>query len=48
MPEGSNVLEVRSGPPSMRAELLGETAGDPVRFVLTGDAGKPTRRYALP
>jgi hypothetical protein len=48
VPAGSNVLEVRSGPPSMRAELLGENAGDPVRFVLTGEPGVPTRRYALP
>jgi hypothetical protein len=32
----------------MRAELLGENAGDPVRFVLTGEPGVPTRRYALP
>jgi hypothetical protein len=45
---GTNVLEVREGPPSMRAELLGETAGDPVRFVLRGSPGKPTRRYELP
>ena len=45
---GSNVLEIREGSPSMRAELLGETAGDPVRFVLRGSPGKPTRRYELP
>ncbi len=48
VPAGSNVLEVRSGAPSMRAELLGESAGDPVRFVVTGSPGEPTRRYALP
>jgi Domain of unknown function (DUF4430) len=48
VPRGANVLEVRSGAPSMRAELVGESAGDPVRFVVTGFPGKPTRRYALP
>ncbi len=48
VPDGSNVLEVRSGPPAMRAELLGETAGDPVRIVITGSPGEPTRRYSLP
>lgn len=45
---GANVLEVRSGAPGMRAELLGETAGDPVRFVIAGAPGEPTRRYVLP
>ena len=45
---GANVLEVRAGPPAMRAELLGETSGDPVRFVLTGSPGEPTRKYELP
>ena len=48
VPAGSNVLEVRPGAPSMRAELIGETAGDPVRVVITGSPGEPTRRYALP
>jgi hypothetical protein len=48
VPEGSNVLEVRSGPPRFVAELLGETAGDPVRFVLAGTPGDATRRYSLP
>ena len=47
VPEGVNVLEVRSGPPRRTAELLGETAGDPVRFVVSGDAD-PTRRYSVP
>jgi hypothetical protein len=42
-----NVLEVRVGEPSARAELLGETAGDPVRFVLSGDPDL-TRRYTVP
>ncbi|HUQ21823.1 MAG TPA: DUF4430 domain-containing protein [Gaiellaceae bacterium] len=35
-PAGSNVLEVRAGPPRLTGELLGQTAGDPVRFVLSG------------
>ena len=48
VPAGSNVLEVRRGSPSLRAELLGETAGDPVRFVITGSPGEPTLRYELP
>jgi hypothetical protein len=48
VPEGANVLEVRAGPPRFEAELLGETAGDPVRFVLAGDPGDATRRYRLP
>ncbi|MEO5575132.1 MAG: DUF4430 domain-containing protein [Gaiellaceae bacterium] len=47
VPEGANVLEVRSGRPLATAELLGETAGDPVRFVLGGEV-EPTRRYAVP
>ena len=46
--DGTNVLEVRSGRPAMRAELRGETAGDPVRFVVTGSPGEPTRRFELP
>lgn len=42
-----NVLEVRAGPPRAVVELLGQTAGDPVRFVVSG---KPelTRRYSVP
>jgi hypothetical protein len=48
VPEGANVLEVRPGPPRFEAELLGETAGDPVRFVLAGTPGDWTRRYSLP
>ena len=31
-----------------RIAVLGETAGDPVRFVLTGTPGDATRRYSLP
>ena len=48
VPEAANVLEVRSGPPRFEAELLGETSGDPVRFVLAGTPGDATRRYSLP
>lgn len=48
VPAGANVLEVRSGSPALRAELLGEAAGDPVRFVMSGSPGDPTRRYRLP
>ena len=47
VPEGANVLELRMGPARARAELLGETAGDPVRFVFQGDPD-PTRRYSVP
>lgn len=42
-----NVLEVRLGPPRAVAELLGETAGDPVRFVVSGEP-ELTRRYSVP
>ena len=47
VPRGANVLELRSGPPRASATLLGETAGDPVRVVLSGDA-ELERRYAVP
>ena len=47
MPAGANVLEVREGASSLTAELLGETAGDPVRFVWRGEPD-PTRRYTVP
>jgi hypothetical protein len=46
VPEGANVLELRDGPVRASAELLGETAGDPVRFVLGGDPPL-TRRYEV-
>jgi hypothetical protein len=42
-----NVLEVRVGPPRAAAELLGESAGDPVRFVVSGEP-RLTRRYKVP
>lgn len=47
VPTGANVLEVRSGAASLTAKLLGETAGDAVRFVWRGDP-TPVRRYAVP
>ncbi len=37
VPEGANVLEVRSGPPRFVGELLGQTAGDPVLFTISGE-----------
>ena len=46
VPEGANVFELRLGRPRARAELLGETAGDPVRFVLSGDL-ELARRYEV-
>ena len=47
VPKGANVLELRIGPDRASAELLGETAGDPVRFVLSGELDLK-RRYAVP
>jgi hypothetical protein len=47
VPEGSNVLEVRAGAPRLTGELLGQTAGDPVRFVLSGFPAYE-RRYSVP
>ncbi len=47
VPKGANVLELRSGAPAATAELLGETAGAPVRFVIRGDADV-TRRFVAP
>jgi hypothetical protein len=47
VPEGANVLEVRAGPPRLTGELLGQSAGDPVRFVLSGYPVY-SRRYSVP
>ena len=47
VPRGVNVLELRSGPPAASAKLLGETAGDPVRVVLSGDV-EVERKYSVP
>jgi hypothetical protein len=45
--EGANVLEVRPGLPALRGQLFGETAGDPVRFTISGEP-EYERRYAVP
>ncbi len=47
VPEDANVIEVRPGPDGLHGELLGQSAGDPVRFVWTGDP-EPLRRYRVP
>jgi len=47
VPAGSNVIEVRHGSPRLTGELLGQTAGDPVRFVLSGSP-EYKRRYRVP
>ena len=47
VPDGANVLELRSGPSRATAELLGEAAGDPVRLVLSGNPDL-TRAYEVP
>ena len=47
VPEGANVLEFRRGADRAKAELLGQTAGDPVRLVLAGNP-ELTRRYTSP
>ncbi|MBA2333241.1 MAG: DUF4430 domain-containing protein [Actinobacteria bacterium] len=48
VPIGANVLEVRRGPPRLTAELLGESAGDPVRVVMVGSPSRFERRYEIP
>jgi hypothetical protein len=47
VPAGANVLELRAGPERAKAELIGQVAGDPVRFVLSGELDL-TRRYSIP
>ncbi len=47
VPEGANVLELRNGSSRGTAELLGETAGDPVRVILSGNPDL-TREYEVP
>ncbi len=47
VPDGANVLELRLGPDQARAELVGDTAGDPIRFVVSGELDL-TRRYSIP
>jgi hypothetical protein len=45
-PDGANVLELHPGPDRATAELLGQSAGDPFRLVLSGDP-ELTRRYEV-
>jgi len=47
VPAGANVVEVRAGPARMTAELLGESAGDPVRFVVGGSPVSFEHRYEV-
>lgn len=47
VPAGANVLELRLGPPRLSGRLLGQTAGDPVRFTLSGFP-EYERRYSVP
>ena len=47
VPDGANVLELRRGPPRLTGELLGQTAGDPVRFILSGSPAYE-RRFSVP
>jgi hypothetical protein len=47
IPDGANVLVVRPGPDGLRGELLGESAGAPVRFTWSGDP-EPLRRFRVP
>lgn len=46
VPRGANELVVRTGPAAASAELLGESAGDPVRVTIAGSPDL-TRRYAV-
>ena len=47
VPDGANVLEVRPGRDGLSGELLGQSAGDPVRFVWRGTPAA-LRRYSVP
>ncbi len=47
VPDGANVLEVRPGPDALHGELLGESAGDPVRFIWSGEP-EALRRFRVP
>ncbi len=46
VPEGANVLVVRTGAAAASAELLGESAGDPVRVTISGEP-ELEHRYAV-
>jgi hypothetical protein len=47
VPEGANELVVRPGRDAFAAELLGESAGDPVRFTVTGVPQRYAKRYEV-
>jgi len=47
-PPDANVVEIRSGPPRATAELLGQSAGDPVRFVFSGNVVAKRRYEVVP
>jgi len=47
VPAGANVLVLRTGEDAFAAELLGESAGDPVRFVFTGVPKQYEKRYEV-
>jgi len=47
VPDGANVLEVRPGSDALRGELLGESAGAPVRFTWSGEP-EALRRFRIP
>jgi Domain of unknown function (DUF4430) len=46
-PRGANVLVLRSGRDAFAAELLGQSAGDPVRFTYTGEPKHYAKRYEV-
>lgn len=46
VPAGANALEVRDGPDRATAVLISQTAGGPVKFVLSGDP-ELTRKYEV-
>jgi Domain of unknown function (DUF4430) len=47
VPEGANVLVLRPGEDAFAAELLGQSAGDPVRFTFTGVPKQYAKRYEV-
>ena len=47
VPDGANVLVLRSGQDALVGELLGESAGDPVRFTFTGVPKQYAKRYEV-
>jgi hypothetical protein len=47
VPDGANLLVVRPGRDAFTAELVGQSAGDPVRFVFTGVPRRYEKRYEV-